>query len=243
MSETLNYIDDYFSNRLSTTDKAVFENKIEADPVFAEEVAFFITTRDSIKQQLHQQKKQQFDELYSELKGTKRPVISIYRKAVPYLAAAVLIIGIVLVYLLKTPSPQSLADNYISANLGSLSTTMGSADDLQRGVAAYNQKDFATAEQVFKSLVSKPDVGPKALEDLGLVYLQTKRYDDALQQFTRLKNYPGLYANTGTFYQAIVLMKRSEAGDHDMAKKLLQEVVTKDLPGAAEAKQWLDKLQ
>jgi anti-sigma factor RsiW len=50
MSDTLDYIDDYFNGKLTPAEKRAFENKCEVDPAFAEEVAFVISVRDGLKQ-------------------------------------------------------------------------------------------------------------------------------------------------------------------------------------------------
>lgn len=242
MNNSLGYIDDYFAGRLTSAEKKVFENQCEADPAFAEEVAFMISVRDGLKQELYAQKKKQFDDLYKELSNpNKETTISIFRRTAPYIAAACLVILVALIFLFKQPSPQSLANSYINENFNTLGATMGNADSLQMGIAAYNNKDYKEAERIFKTLVGKPDVSDKALASLGIVYMVTEKYSEAVQQFDALSQ-QNLHANPGLFYKALVLLKRNKGDDKVNAKRILQEVIQKDLPGRSEAQVWIKNL-
>ena len=242
MNETLNYIDNYFNGHLTTVEKGEFESKCEADPAFAEEVAMFISLRDGLKRQLYEQKKKEFDDIYRESLNTDRGSIGIFRQFIPYLAAACLVLVVALVFLLKQDLPESLASNYIDKNLKTLSATMGNADSLQVGIAAYNAKNYNEAERIFKFLLTNESVSDKALAYLGVVYMVTERYTELLIQFDNLSKRTNLFANPGLFYKALVLLKRSEGDDRVTAKKILQEVIAKDLPGRREAETWIKDL-
>ena len=157
-------------------------------------------------------------------------------------AAAVLILIVFLTYF-QRDKPEALADAYISQNLTTLSTTMGSAtDNLAAGIEAFNEEDFSRAETHFRSLADNADLAPETTKYLGITYLRTEQYDKAIEQFNKLISYTDLYANPGKFYLAIALMKRSNEGDEEEAKRLLQEVVAQKLPGYKEATDWLTDL-
>src|SRR4028118_45002 len=138
MSESLSNIEEYFNGNLSATAKEAFENKCISDPVFAEEVAFYVSMRDSLRQELHAQKKHEFAQLYTTLKKNEVAPKSILKRMLPYAAAACLLILLGLAFfLLKSPSLPERADNYINDNFKTLGVTMGnSADSLQMGIAA-----------------------------------------------------------------------------------------------------------
>ena len=57
MSDTINNIDNYFNNLLSAEEKAVFEKKCETDNDFANEVALYVISRDTVRNELLEQKK------------------------------------------------------------------------------------------------------------------------------------------------------------------------------------------
>lgn len=157
-------------------------------------------------------------------------------------AASVLIFILFLTYR-QDYKHEELADAYISRNLTTLSTTMGSASgNLVAGIEAFNREDFSRAETNFRSLSDNADLVPETTRYLGIIYLRTGQYEKAMEQFNKLISYTYLYANSGKFYLAITLMKRSKEGDEEEAKELLQEVVTQKLPGYKEASDWLRHL-
>lgn len=136
------------------------------------------------------------------------------------------------------PSAQRLADQYIENNLQVLSKTMGGTDSVQLGLTSYNEKQYLRSEEIFKALLPNESFSLEAIEYLGVIYLTTGRYDEALIQFGKLSGIE-LQANRGPFYTAVTLMKRSAKGDREKAKQLLKEVSDKDLPGSSEAKNGL----
>lgn len=140
----------------------------------------------------------------------------------------------------NSPSPQQLASNYVEQNLHTLSITMnGRQDSLQLGIAAFNRKDYAVAEKIFRSLANQNTLAPEAIKNLGILYLVTGKYDKALLEFDSLSAYKNLYANPGPFYKAITLMKRAKGRDQEEAQVILQEIREKQLPGNKEAEQWM----
>jgi tetratricopeptide (TPR) repeat protein len=247
MSETLAYIESYFNGELSTPEKHTFENRCEADPSFAEDVAFYIQMRAGLKQKLYQQKKKEFAEQYKEL-ASRPPVVKqpVIRKLFPYIAAAIaacLLLFVIRQFFFKPDSSQELAENYIQKNIVTLGIPMGSTkDSLDLGVAQFNQKNYQQAEVIFKALTSSSAEGAEAIKDLGIVYLVTGKYDQAVNQFETLSKNTNLYANPGLFYEAVSLMKRDQPGDKTKAKSILEEVIRQDLPGKKEAELWIQKL-
>src|SRR5215216_5946522 len=124
MSETLEYIDKYFNGELSAPEKSAFEERCESDPVFAEDIAFYIQVRAGLKDEVREQKKKEFGEMFRELssgeQGGSRGVV---RKIFPYIAAAAacFILFLAWQFFFKSPGPQQLADNYIDKNMQVLS--------------------------------------------------------------------------------------------------------------------------
>jgi len=95
---------------------------------------------------------------------------------------------------------------------------MGSSDNLQAGISAYNAKQYAQAERLFQSASEQQKNDFKAIEYLGLTHLAMKQYDQALKDFDSLSAMR-LYSNPGLFYKALTLMERSEGTDLENAKK------------------------
>jgi tetratricopeptide (TPR) repeat protein len=245
MSETLEYIDNYFNGGLTAEEKKIFEDRCEADPAFAEDIAFYIQARAGLKQELHEQKRRQFEDQFKLLSASGRSGSrGIVRKLFPY-AAAVAAACVIIFFgwqFFKPASSQELADNYINENMKVLSVSMGSSkDSLAIGIAAYNNKNYKEAESIFSSLASQYD-NAEAIKNLGILYLVTGDYDRAIAQFDKLSKDQQLFANPGVFYEALALIKRDREGDKAKAKTLLEEVVSQDLPGKNEAAHWINKI-
>lgn len=248
MTNSLQYIENYFTGNLSEDEKAAFERKCETDPVFAEEVGFYISVRDNIRRDLYGGKRKEFDELHTQLSsnqeqsfrpGKPHPLL---KQLMPYfaLSAACLLLVLGWMVFFNDPSPQQLASNYIEDNLQNLSIPMDdSQDSLQLGIAAFNRQDYSTAENIFRSLAKRDQLAPEAIKNLGILYLVTDEYDKAIQEFDALSAYKNLRANTGPFYKAVTMMKRAAGNDQEEAKKILQRIVEQQLPGNKEAERWI----
>src|SRR6185436_11269721 len=103
MSEHLGYIDSYFNKELSPEECRIFELRIEQDPAFAEEVAFYLNTLNEAKAQLAVQKKERFREIYQEIRPSQHR--GLVRKLLPYISAAAAVAIVVLgIFLFKSPS-------------------------------------------------------------------------------------------------------------------------------------------
>lgn len=239
MNNSFDYIDDYFGGLLTEEEKKAFERRCLSDDAFAEEVASYVSLRNGLKDQLNAQKKKEFTELYRQLSAdnsTAGKVINLRILSYAVAASLLLFIGWFLFY--QQPGPKKLANQYIAANLSSLGLNMGKSDSLQAGISAYNSKSFSEAERIFKSIASKKEANPEALEDLGLTYLAMGRYDEALKSFDKL-SVMSLHINRGPFYKAITLMARSKGTDNQQAKKILQEIINKNLYGQQHARNWV----
>jgi len=240
MNNTLDYIEDYFCNRLSLEEKEAFESRCATEEAFASEVAFYVATRAALKEQVHANKRKDFEGLYEELSKRKGPgtiLVTLW----PYIgavAACVILFFGWLVFMQK-PSPDVYADQYIRENMETLSVNMGtSQDSFQLGIAAYNKRDYEVSEKIFKSLALQKDNRAEAVKYLGFVYLITGKYETAVLEFDTLSGMKNLYANPGYFYKALALLKTGKAEDVAIAKELLKTVKEQKRPGYKEAQEW-----
>ncbi len=238
----MEYIESYFKGNNTVEQKLQFENKILNDADFADEVAFYISANGAIRQELHEEKKQRFRDMYESQKviAMKPNVKSLWK----YLAAASVIIAAFLLTMflsLNSSSPHQLADKYIQQNFKTLNVKMGNGDSLQTGISLFNSGKLDEALSVFETLVKSDVSNSEAIKYAGIVSLRLNNYDKALKYFSMLEADTALYSNPGKFYQAITLMERNKEGDKIAAKQLLQEVIEKDLEGKNEAEKWLKK--
>jgi TolA-binding protein len=242
MNNSFDYIDDYFAGSLTEAERKVFEQRCLSDDAFAEEVASYVSLRNGLKDQLDQQKKKEFTELYHQLSADNRKAGKVINlKVAGYAAAASLLLFIGWFLFYQQPGPKKLANLYITTNLSSLGLNMGKPDSLQAGISAYNAKQYVQAEHIFQSANERHPTDFKAVEYLGLTRLAMKKYDQALKDFDHLSAMP-LYSNPGLFYKALTLMKRSEGTDLQTAKQILQQVINQNLYGNKEARNWIKQL-
>jgi hypothetical protein len=243
--ETLEYIDNYFQQNFTEAEKKIFESRCESDKAFAEEVAFYVTSRGILKDELLLQKQSQWKMKETNKSGDLFSIRSIKKITGAkwiYAAAACLLLAFGTYFFERSSSPSSLADNYIQNNFSRLSLTMdGSKDSMQTGIADYNNAQYNKALPMFEGVYKSHPENSDALKYAGIVYLVTKDYDNALQKFDELANTKGLFSNSGMFLKAVTLLHRNKEGDKAEAKQLLQQVKDQNLDGSKDAEEWLKK--
>ena len=239
----LEYITYCYESELSSGEKQAFEKRVAEDPLFAEEVVFFLNSLQAVEAQDAVAQKQKFREIYDQKKV--QATIVPFRRVLYALAAAAALACIIIGYNLlgKTVPPDQLAQQYVHENLNDLPTSMGAGlEGKQNGVDLYNKGKYAEALIQFEILVKNDSLNVDAQKYEGIVYLRLGNYEKAISQFRYLENMKGLNSNPGKFYHALTLMDRNAPGDATEARFLLQDVVSQNLEGSQTAKQWLKKL-
>ncbi len=238
----MEYIESYFKGVLLPDERTKFENRVEADKDFAEEVSLYLSALEAMREDLAVEKKNKFKEIYKE-NNVVRPVRTA-RRLWPYMSAAAAIVAVVLGwYIFFQPlSPQQLADRFIKKERKEVGVTMRTGNSLQDGKILYIQGNFKEALPIFEKIVQSDSSADEAIKMAGIVSLELQEYDKALYYFKQLENQTGSYYNPGVFYQALTLMKRNLPGDIQQAKALLQQVVERDLDEKENAQELLKKL-
>lgn len=245
--ESLEYIDAYFGGEFPPEEESRFERKIQEDPAFADEVAYYLGVLSAAREANRAERKERFRELYREGAGTGRtaPVRRMdSRKWLAVTAAAAVLAMIVLAWLLymRPANPARLAERYIRQNLALLPVKMGRADSLQTGINLYNSGRFTEALQQYEGLLRSDSLNPTALNYAGIVSLRLENYDKALDYFIKLQHHTDPHVNPALFYEALTLMRRNYTGDSDNAKQLLRQIVGKELNKKADAQELLGKM-
>jgi tetratricopeptide (TPR) repeat protein len=244
----MQYIDDYFNSQPCAAEKQQFEQRINNDISFAEEVAFYIAAQGTIKETLAQEKKIRFKEIYRQ-QHTIAPVVTMQpvRKLWKYMAAAGVLVAVMLLTWVLTgqkTSPQQLADIYIAQNFKTLPVKMtNQQDSLQTGIGLYQNNQMPQALEQFETILKKDPENIIAKRLAGIVSLRLLNYDKALIYFTSLEKNADLVSKPDKFYHALTLLKRNNPGDKAEAALLLKEVVAKDLDERDKAVEWLEKLE
>jgi hypothetical protein len=243
--DSIAYIDDYFTSDPSPERRQEFENKITSDPIFAEEVAFYLSAKQISKEIAEAEKKSGFRELYGHHKEGQVTLEhkQSTRRLWPYLAAAAIIAALVVgVSIFKSGSPRQLAEQYIQDHFKTLAVTMGNdKNGIENGLRLYNEGKPGEALRQFESIATTDTTSYEAKKYAGIVSLRLKDYDKAINYFSLLENYPNLYANPGKFYHAVALLKRNNQGDREHAKRLLEQVAQYNLEVKEDALQLLNK--
>jgi tetratricopeptide (TPR) repeat protein len=249
----------YVQGLMSPDERSLFEAALTSD----EELALDFQVYRSIETEMRAQERNRHQEsalrqTLQNLNGhyfkTEPPppqlkVIPLFRSQVYRISAAIaagLVILLVAYFFLYLPTQntQTLANTYYQQHLQQLSQTMdGENDPLQAGIAAYNNQDYKQALQYFQAVHRRQPNNPEAQKNIGLVYLATKEYGPALQQFESLAARKDLFSNPGRFLQALTLMQRNGEGDKQQAQVLLQQVVREKAEGSRQAAEWLQKFK
>lgn len=246
MNDLQEYIEAYFQKSLSPEEKKIFEDRCVNDERFAKEVSWFVASREAVRRMLLDEKKMEWSNLVSRSSTQDMPVpklITMRRRIIYIAAAAVLLIAVALWFPFQSQTPQKLVNQYLHNNYSVLSQTMGvGQDSLQKGIGAYNNKDYTKALELFEGYYRKHPEKVQTKFYIGLVYLATKDYDKALQQFQELSEAKELASNPGMFFMALTLINRNNEGDRARAKDLLSRVVQANQTGSEEAIKLLKRL-
>ena len=239
MSETLDYIDAYFNKALNEEERKQFEARCSTDDDFARDVAFYITARDVARQALLRQKQQW--KTTNETAPVRPKTKPLVLRWIPYAAAACLVFVMAFYFLFSSNNSRQLANRFIEEKYSHLSLLMdASRDSMQLGMDAYNKKNYKKAITYFDGLRMRDSLNSDAKRFAGVVYLQLKDYDKALQCFQELSALKG-FSNSGDFLQATTLLERNANGDKEAAKALLEKVVKENEDENDIAKKMLEK--
>lgn len=236
-------IEMYLSGQMTDTERTAFETSLRTDAELADTLAFYVMAQQSAKAAANEQRRAEWDARRRAM-AQPEPLRRIGQWAYPLAAAACLVLALGFGwYFLNQPSATELADAYIGENLTTLSVTMdGRADSLQTGIQQYNAGKLADAETTFGAMLQREPTNADALKLAGLVSLRRGKYDHAIEQFHRLGQRTDLYDNPGLLYEAITRLKRNQPLDKPTAKKLLTDLISRNLDENADAAKLLNSL-
>lgn len=243
----------YLMGDMSVDERTLFEKQMENDPSLEQDFIIFrqidkdmgamhrsSSMEEDLKDSLNRLN-QEFV-LGSEESKPKQAYLIPFLKGV---AAVILVLtGVYLLYMSASKDLSQEVSNYYAANYLTLSQTMGSSkEDIQLGIAAYNQGDYETAANLFSDVLGEDPDNSEALKNLGLSFLAMQDYSSALHAFEQYASIPDLFVNDGNILQAVTLLMRGEPADLVKAESVLKDVVNGNQPGKAQAEAWLKKLK
>jgi len=223
MTDTDTLIEKYLYKELSKAEIKEFEQRLDSDAEFADEVqlrsVIFAKTKSDFKQQLkatHQKSK-----VNPASNRTAKLTSLHYIKRI----AAVLILG-VLVFVLSryigSPETTNLVDNHIAQTHDAPITLKGENDDAAAWKAAkdaYKKGDYEAAIREIEKIKS-PETEQQFY--LGLAYLYNKNYDKSIAQFESIiQQNDANYSPTSKWYISLAYLKNNQP---EQAKKYLQQI-------------------
>lgn len=248
MESNLETIENYLTGQLPADERARFEATLRTDPAVADAMAFYLLTKQAAQEQAREQRRAELNALRTQgapvLSGAPRPLWSAPMRWAAA-ASVILLLGLGWLFFRPTDSTNMasrLTDEYVAAHFTQLPTTMGggssgsgSADSVKTGVGLFNEGKLTEANALFQDVLTRQPNMDSALKYAGIVSLRQGNYDKAIDQFHRLSQLTDLVANPGTFYEALAHLKRGQPLDKSQAKKLLEEVINKNLDGKRDA--------
>lgn len=245
-------IENYFNENLPPPERKQFEEDLRQNPQLQEEVAFYLKTKQILREQALAERHAEWQQLPDDEKADYEPATPVRRLNLwQYASAAVLVLAMGLGWFWLSGTEELaeplLAQTYVEQQLDSLSVQMsGAADSLELAKDRYNQDRYSEARAIGEELLQRnPDNG-EALKVVGLAALRQQDYDRAIEHFHRLAGQPDLFYNPGKFFEAIAYLSRNRPSDKKAAKGLLEAVISGEQVGKAEkdqASQWLRKLE
>ncbi|HLL95061.1 MAG TPA: hypothetical protein VK404_08800 [Spirosoma sp.] len=257
----LETIENYVTGKLPEDERTRFETALRTDPALADALAFYVLAKHTAKVDARAQRQAELDalrrspttpHLMTDLRRTiTRPLWSAPMR---WAAAASVVLLQVLGWLIMRPTnsvmmANRLADEYVAQHFIDLPTTMdGSSsgsptvDSVKLGIGLFNNKKLADADAVFNDILKRQPTNDNALKLAGIVSLRQGNYDKAINLFHRLSQRTDLYSNPGLFYESLALLKRNRPMDKEKAKKLLEDVISRNLEGKQEAKRLIESL-
>ena len=135
----------------------------------------------------------------------------------------------------KSVSPQQLANHYFIPDPG-LPVTMSSTRQYQfyDGMVSYKEADYDKAISIWKSIAQNNNSSDTVQYFIGVAYLNTDQYNDALQQLLPIAEGKGKWKDKAAWYLAITYLKLNQP------KKAANWLKT--IPSYPEANELLEEL-
>lgn len=241
MTDKDTLIEKYLYDELSETDVQEFEQRLESDAEFADEVklrsVIFAKNKSDFKQLLKAKQQQAAASPVSDSAVKITPLYYLKR------VAAVLILGVLAFVLYRSfgefNSTDSV-DTYLAQIHPDPTVVMGENDDIaawRAATIAFQQDNYAAAAYEIEKIAS-PTTEQQFY--LGLAYLYQKDYDKSITQFEPVAQQKSIdYSPPSRWYMSLAYLKNKQA---KQAKKYLEQIVRDTSWKHREAKKLLNDL-
>ncbi|MBP0904698.1 hypothetical protein ACFSKN_10560 [Mariniflexile gromovii] len=209
--------ENYILEALSETEKDAFETRLKTDSKFNEsfntykELSSFLEHKfenEATSAAFHNNLKNISNSYFEKQKAPKK-VISFKPWQFAMAASILLLIGFTIFNNFSSPVYEDFA-NYDSINL----TVRGDQDALLKTAEnAFNSKDFAKADEAFKSLMLMDKDNTELKFYRAIASLELNKFDTAEGLLIGLSKGQSVYKNKATWYLALSKLKQEEYDD------------------------------
>lgn len=208
-------IQKYFSDTLSSQEEKKLSSLLENDKDFKAQFDEFDDMHKAFK--ANEAEKLKFFLKYVENNSTHSKLPWFKKPMVLYLAAAVVIIGLCIPFLIN-PSPNQLYNDYFEVypNVEQPIVRGNNETEVSKVFQDYENNNFDNASKGFESLLAKED-NPNFRFYYAMSLLNTKNYGLALKELSKLESIDFNYKDETLWYQALIYVK-FEKTDHAKSK-------------------------
>ncbi len=239
-------IEQFLADEMAPAEKTAFRKELRSNPELAAELKLSKSIDEAISRDDIIDLRQKLITTIAANRESKAevPVIRMHTRKWWYAAASLLVMCAVAATLFlqtnRTVSNDAIfAQYYNSENI--VDQTRGD-ENIVEAVMKFQQKDFATASVLFKSILNKDNSNIAVWFYYGISNIETKNYDNSIKAFTTIINQKdNLYIEHAEWYLGLCYLK-----DNQKDKAIDQFMVVASNPDnfhRQEAKNILEKLQ
>jgi len=239
-------IEQFLANEMAPLERAAFKKELGSNPELAEELKLSQSIDSALMRDDIIELRQKLIAAINAKRVVKEevPVVHLYNRKWWYAAASlVALVAVAATLYLQTPrniSNDSLFSQYYNSE-NIVDQTRGD-QNIVGAIIKFQQKDFATASVLFKSILNNDNSNIAVWFYYGIANIETKNYDNSIKAFnTIIKQNDNLYIEHAEWYLGLCYLKNNQKD-----KAIDQFVIVASNPDnfhRQEAKNILEKLQ
>jgi hypothetical protein len=208
-------IEQYLSGEMSASAKQAFRKEVSLNTSLARELRLSRTIDDALlREDVIDLRKKLLTEMRADQKEKAEiPVIKLQTRKWWYAAASLLVLCTLAATLYLQRSPNISNDELFSSYYNSeniIDQTRG-GQDLVEAVVKFQQKDYATASTLFKTLLNKDNDNIAVRFYYGISNIETKNYDNAISAFNAIiSQNDNLYIEHAEWYLGLCYLKSNQ---------------------------------
>lgn len=243
-----NYIlfESYLSNELSADEVAIFESRLKTELEFNQAFKTYKGLSSFLEHKFeNEEASNAFQNNLQNISNThfnKEEAVSESKKSTKTFqlykyAIAACVVALFGIFTFNQFSNPSFSD-YNEYDSISLTVRGDNNDLLQVAENAFNNKDFAKAEEVFGQLLENDDPNKEYQLYKGIALIELNKFDEADSLFGKLSNEVSVYKNKAIWYLALSKLKQKE---YDESLEILK-TIPEDADDYKQAQKLINKL-